>query len=79
MKWGPSLLGDKSFSAIFDNSKIKRLVPGYVASTPFRRGAQEIIDWYDADPARQRVDPVYEAILERILAACEAAYPGAIP
>ena len=65
--WGASLLGDKSFSVIFDNSKIKRLVPGFQAVVPFWRGAQEIIAWYDADPARQEVDPGFERQLERIL------------
>lgn len=34
---GP-LLGDKATSAIFDNSKIKRFVPDYVATIPFKEG-----------------------------------------
>lgn len=65
--WGASLLGDKSFSVIFDNSKIKRLVPGFQAVVPFWRGAQEIVAWYDADPARQKADAGFERQLERIL------------
>ena len=32
---------------VFDNTKIKRLVPEYVASIPFSRGAEEIVAWYD--------------------------------
>jgi nucleoside-diphosphate-sugar epimerase len=51
--WGAGLLGDKAHSMIFDNTKIKRLVPDFVCTTPFARGAEEIIAWYDADPARQ--------------------------
>jgi nucleoside-diphosphate-sugar epimerase len=54
--WGAGLLGDKAHSMIFDNSKIKRLVPDFRASIPFARGAEEIIAWYDADPARQKID-----------------------
>ena len=50
------LLGDKTNSSIFDNAKIKRTVPGWNATIPFARGAEEIVAWYDADPARQKVD-----------------------
>ena len=56
-QWGASLLGDKSNSMIFDNSKIKRVVPDFVASIPFAEGARQIIQWYDADPRRRQVDP----------------------
>jgi len=68
-EWGASLLGDKSHSMIFDNSKIKRLVPDYVATIPFARGAEEIIDWYDADPSRQQIDRDFNRIIENILKA----------
>jgi nucleoside-diphosphate-sugar epimerase len=73
--WGASLLGDKMHSMIFDNSRIKRLVPDFVAAIPFARGAQEILAWYDADPARQVVDAAFDALLERILAAYKRAWP----
>jgi nucleoside-diphosphate-sugar epimerase len=67
--FGPGLLGDKTHSVIFDNSKVKSLVPEYVATTPFAAGAREIIDWYDADPSRRTVDADTDAAFERILAA----------
>ncbi len=67
--WGAGLLGDKTHSAIFDNRKIKRLVPDFVCTTPFARGAREIVDWYLADTARQTVDSAFEAMVERIIAA----------
>jgi nucleoside-diphosphate-sugar epimerase len=51
------LIGDKANSMLFDNTKVKRLVPGWQATIPFARGADEIIAWYDADPARQVVNP----------------------
>ena len=51
------LLGDKSHSMIFDNSKIKALVPDFSAEIPFEEGAKEIVAWYEADPQRQKVDP----------------------
>lgn len=68
-EWGDSLLGDKSHSVIFDNSKLRRFVPDYVATIPFAQGAREIIAWHDADPARQEVDPAINALFDRILAA----------
>jgi len=73
--WGAGLLGDKAHSMIFDNSKIKRLVPDYVATIPFAHGAREILAWYDAEPTRQNVDIAFDAILERILAAYKKAWP----
>ncbi|MEJ2056146.1 MAG: SDR family oxidoreductase, partial [Calditrichaceae bacterium] len=41
--WGDSLLGDKTHSMIFDNSKIKKFVPDFKAKIPFAQGAGEII------------------------------------
>ncbi|HZD56718.1 MAG TPA: SDR family oxidoreductase [Anaerolineales bacterium] len=74
-EWGASLLGDKSHSMIFDNSKIKRIVPDFVATTPFARGAEEIIAWYEEDLARQRVDQQFDHLLDRIISAYESAWP----
>jgi nucleoside-diphosphate-sugar epimerase len=73
--WGDSLLGDKTHSMIFDNSKIKRLAPGFAAEVPFARGAKEIIAWFDEDPARRQVDPVFDELVDRIIAAYERAWP----
>ncbi len=73
--WGDGLLGDKAHSMIFDNSKIKRLVPDYVAAIPFAQGAKEIMAWFDADPANRVVDEQLNATIDRILAAYAAAWP----
>ncbi len=75
--WGASLLGDKSHSAIFDNSKIRRIVPDFAAEIPFAQGAREIVAWYDADLARQTVDAEFDALLDRIIAAQTAAHRSA--
>jgi nucleoside-diphosphate-sugar epimerase len=74
-EWGASLLGDKSHSMIFDNSKIKRFVPNFTATIPFFTGAQEIISWYNADPARQAVDKRENEIIDKIIAKYEMALP----
>ena len=70
--WGVGLLGDKSHSMIFDNSKIKRIVPEFTAAIPFSRGAEEIMAWYDADPSRQLVDNELDQQIDKIIAAYES-------
>ena len=65
--WGAALLGDKAHSVIFDNAKVKRLVPDYVARVPFVRGAREILDWFEADPARQEVDAAMDATMDDLV------------
>lgn len=72
--WGDSLLGDKTHSMIFDNTKIKRFVPGYQATIPFSRGAEEILAYYDEDPARRVIDQAYDQVVDRILGAYEKAF-----
>ena len=66
---GAGHLGDRSHSVIFDNSKVKSLVPDYVATTTFAEGAREIVDWYDAHPAEKVVDPKLNELFDRLVAA----------
>ncbi|MEZ5275221.1 MAG: SDR family oxidoreductase [Opitutaceae bacterium] len=72
---GAGLLGDKTHSMIFDNSKVKRLVPDFRCRIPFSHGADEIIAWHEADPARQSFDPEFDALTDRLIAAQEKARP----
>ena len=62
-----SLLGDKSHTALFDNTKIKRFVRNYVATTSYRTGIARTLAWFDADPARQVIDPVLDAAFDRLI------------
>ena len=66
-EWGAGLLGDKAHSMIFDNTKLRTVVPDYVATIPFEQGAREIVAWHDEDPARQTVDQRLNAIVDRLL------------
>jgi len=75
-RWGASLLGDKAHSVLFDNSKIKRAVPGYVASIPFYLGAREIIAWHDADASRQVVNNERDALIDKMIAAYKSILPS---
>jgi nucleoside-diphosphate-sugar epimerase len=72
---GAGLLGDKTHSVIFDNSKIKRLVPDFVCTTPFARGIEDVLAWYDANPDRQVINPDIDALTDRIVAAMESIWP----
>lgn len=64
-----SLIGDKAWSLIYDNSKIKAFVPDYQAIIPFREGIRRTLAWFDADESRKRVDANVNAQMERILTA----------
>jgi nucleoside-diphosphate-sugar epimerase len=65
-EWGAGLLGDKAHSMVFDNTKLRSVVPDYLATIPFEQGAREIIAWYDADPARQEVDARLNAVMDQL-------------
>ena len=73
--WGASLLGDKAHSMIFDNTKIKRYVPDYVATVPFARGAEEIIAWYDEDASRRTINEASDRQMDEIVRRAATASP----
>jgi len=64
---GPGLWGDKAHSVVFDNSKIKRVVPEFCARVTFAEGMARSIAWYDADPARQVVDKGTNDMMNRLV------------
>ncbi len=64
---GPGLLGDKMWSVIFDNSKIKQFVPDYVASIPFYAGIRRTLAGFQADPERMIISAEDDERLDRIL------------
>jgi nucleoside-diphosphate-sugar epimerase len=66
------LAGDKAVSVVFDNSKIKRFVPGYCATMPFGRGVRQTLAWFDADPARKQIDEEANATWDKLIDAYEA-------
>jgi len=56
-----TLLGDKAASVVFDNSKIKRFVPGYEATIPFAQGVRQVLAWLEDDPERMAIDEASNA------------------
>lgn len=66
-EWGPWLLGDKAHCMVFDTSKLRSVVPDFSTQVRFEQGAREIVEWYDADPARRVVDPRFDALFDRMV------------
>ena len=65
---GPSLLGDKSHSLVFDNSKVKALVPEFICTVPFALGARQILNWFDANPDQQIVNEGLNSTFDQLIA-----------
>ncbi len=75
---GAGLLGDKAACGIFDNAKIKKFVPDFVATIPFARGIRRTLDWFEADPQRMVISDADNELLNRILAVYGKAFPDAL-
>jgi len=67
-----SLIGDKANSVVFDNSKIKRLVPGFTATTRFDQGVRYVIENCLADKSLQKDDPDFDQWCDKVIAALES-------
>lgn len=68
-----SLTGDKSCCVIFDNSKLKRAVPGFQATTRFEQGVRQTIEYVLSHPECQVPDPEFDDWCDRVIAAQEDA------
>jgi nucleoside-diphosphate-sugar epimerase len=66
--WADVLEHDFRHTMVFDNVKLRRLVPGFAPRYSFAAGAREIISYHDADAARCRVDGDLDAAFDRLLA-----------
>ena len=62
--WEGALIGDKANCAIFDNAKIKRLVPGFTCPTRFDRAARISLDFILSRPELQKPDPAFDAFCD---------------
>ncbi len=68
--WTGNLLGDKSYTALFDNSKIKRFVPDFVCTTPFSRGLRSSLEWFERHPEKKVVNPETDKRLDALVEEC---------
>ena len=67
------LLGDKAVSVVFDNSKLKRLVPQMTTNVPFHKGARMALDYVLAHPDEYEEDPEFDRFCDRVIEALEKA------
>ncbi len=68
-----SLLGDKANSVVFDNSKLKRLVPGFTATIRADQGIKNTVDYVLSHPECQKEDPEFDNWCDKVVAAMENA------
>jgi nucleoside-diphosphate-sugar epimerase len=65
--FGAGLLGDKSHSMLFDNSKIKKVVPEFNCKIRFEEGFREVVEWYLGDSTRHitntRLDEMFDIVI----------------
>lgn len=71
-----SLIGDKANSVIFDNSKIRSVVPGFRAEISAEEGIRMTVRSILAHPEFQKEDPAFDAWCDRVIAALEQAKAG---
>lgn len=68
-----NLLGDKSVTVVFDCSKLKRVVPGFQATTRFHEGVRRCVAHLLSHPELQVEDEEFDAWCDQVIAAQEQA------
>lgn len=67
------LIGDKTNCVIFDNAKLKRLVPGFVCRNRFDIAGRESVRYILSHPELQTEDPQFDQVSDRVIRAVERA------
>lgn len=68
-----SLLGDKANTVVFDNSKLKRLVPGFTAVIRADQGIRDTLSYVLSHPECQKEDPEFDGWCDKVVSAMEQA------
>ncbi len=68
-----SLIGDKSNSEVFDNSKIKRFVPDFVCEVDWAQGVRRSVAWFEEHPDFQTIEQQMNPVWDQIIASYERA------
>ncbi len=71
-----SLIGDKANSVVFDNSKIKHLVPDFRCQVSWAQGVRQSLAWFEEDPSRQTIDHAANRLWDELIAANQRAQPA---
>lgn len=70
-----SLIGDKANSVVFDNRKIKQLVPEFVCTVPWSEGVRRTIAWYESHPSKRTIDQPMNKNWDDLLSVYERNFP----
>lgn len=70
-----SLIGDKSNSVVFDNSKIKRLVPDFICEVHWAEGLCRSLTWFESHPEFQTIDVESNLLWDKIITGYKKAFP----
>lgn len=71
--WNDGVIFDKTLCLIFDNSKLKRLVPDFNATIRFDQGVRIALDYLNAHPEFQVEDPEFDEWCDKVIAVQEEA------
>jgi len=67
------LIGDKANSVVFDNTKLKKAVPGFAPSIRFEEGVRRCLDYILSHPECQVEDPEFDVWCDNIIEALNKA------
>ena len=65
------LIGDKANSVVFDNTKVKNAVPGFVCTTRTEQGIKMAVEYMLSHPGVQEEDPEFDAWCDKVIAKLE--------
>lgn len=68
-----SLIGDKANTVVFDNTKLKKLVPGFTATVRADQGIRSTIAYVLSHPECQAEDPAFDAWCDKVATALQKA------
>jgi nucleoside-diphosphate-sugar epimerase len=71
--WSDLIVGDLSHSAVFDNTKVRRFVPGFAPKLTFQRGALRLAQWRREHPELTGPAAGVDAVFDRLVGAYGAA------
>ena len=61
------LIGDKANSVVFDNTKLKKAVPGFVATVRTEEGIRKTVEYILRHPQEQVEDPEFDAWCDKVI------------
>ncbi|MCL2247659.1 MAG: SDR family oxidoreductase [Oscillospiraceae bacterium] len=67
------LIGDKANTVVFDNSKLKSLVPGFTAKVRYDQGIKNTIQNILDNPELQKTDPDFDKWCDKVIATLDKA------